>query len=53
MLFFIIKNPKMQGMVMLKGIYIEKIKGKFCARKSKKISIVIKNIIWSEKNVDA
>ena len=27
------------------------IKGNFCARKSKKISIVIKNVIWSEKTL--
>ena len=36
---------------MLKGIYIKKIKGNFCARKSKKISIVIKNVIRSEKTL--
>ena len=36
---------------MLKGIYIKKIKGNFSAQKSKKISIVIKNVIWSEKTL--
>ena len=36
---------------MLKGVYIKKIKENFCARKSKKISIVIKNVIWSEKTL--
>ena len=42
----------MQGLLMLKGVYIKKIKGKFCAIlwKSNKISIVIENVIWSEKN---
>ena len=50
MLFFIILNPEMQGLLMLKEIYIKKkIKGNFCARKSKKISIFIKNVLWSEK----
>ena len=33
---------------MLKGFKFKKIKGNFCARKSKKISIVIKNINGSE-----
>ena len=36
---------------MLKGYTLKKIKGNFCARKSKKISIVIKNVILSEKIV--
>ena len=36
---------------MLKGIYLKKFKGNFCARKSKKICIVIKNVIWSEKTL--
>ena len=48
----------MQRLLMFKGIYIKKdqkrftlkkIKRNFCARKSKKISIIIKNVIWSEK----
>ena len=33
---------------MLKGFTLKKIKGKFCARKSKKISMVIKNVIGSD-----
>ena len=33
MLFFIIKNPKMQGLLMLKGIYIQKDQREFlCAK---------------------
>ena len=36
---------------MLKGIYIKKIKGNFCAQKSKKISIIIKTVVWSEKSL--
>ena len=51
MLFFIIQNPKMQGLLMLKGIYIKKDQRDFCARKSEKISIVIKNVIWSDKTL--
>ena len=35
---------------MLKGIYIKKDQREFCAQKSKK-SIVIKNVIWSEKTL--
>ena len=34
----------MQGLLMLKRFKFKKIKGNFCARKSKKISIVIKNV---------
>ena len=50
MLFLIIKNPKMQGLFMLKGIYIKKrSKGIFVRENLKKISIVIKNVIWTEK----
>ena len=52
MLFFIIKNQNMQGFSMLKGVYIKKDQREFFVRKnlkSKKISIVIKNVIWSEK----
>ena len=33
------------------GFTLKKIKEKICARKSKKISIVIKNLIWSEKTL--
>ena len=37
---------------MLIGVDIQKkIKGNYCARKSKKISIVIKNVIWAEKTL--
>ena len=36
---------------MLKGFTLKKIKGNFCARKPKKISIIIKNIIWFEKTL--
>ena len=36
---------------MLKGIYIKTDQREFCAQKTKKISIVIKNIIWSEKTL--
>ena len=37
----------MQGLLVLKGFTLKKIKGNFCARKLK-ISIVIKNVVWSE-----
>ena len=50
MLFVIIKNPKMQGLLMLKGIYIRKDQREFLCLKIQKISIVIKNVIWSEKS---
>ena len=37
MLFFIIMNTKMQGSLMLKkDLKLKKIKGNFCAKKSKK-----------------
>ena len=50
MLFFIIQNPKMQGLLMLEGIYIKKgSKGIFVRENPKTISIVIRNVIWSEK----
>ena len=48
MSFFIIKNSKMQGLLMLKRIKIKKITGNFCARKSKKISIIVKNVKEAE-----
>ena len=51
MLFFIIYNPKMQGLLMLKGIYIKKDQREFLWAKIQKISIVIKNVIWSEKTL--
>ena len=38
----------MQGLLMLKGIYIKKDQREFFVRESLKISIVIKNVIWSE-----
>ena len=42
----------MQGLLMLKGIYIKKrSKGIFVRENLKKISIVIKNVIWSEKTL--
>ena len=49
----LVHNLELQnaGLLMLKGIYIKKIKGNFCAQKSKKISIVIKNVILSEKTL--
>ena len=48
MLIFINKKPKMQGFLMLERISIKKrSKGNFCARKSEKISIVIKTVIES------
>ena len=34
----------MQGLLMLKGVYIKKIEGIF-VRENKKISIIIKNVI--------
>ena len=40
----------MQGLLMLKGIYIKKDQREFCERKSKK-KAVIKNVIWSEKTL--
>ena len=40
MLFFIIQNPKMLDLLMLKNFKLKKIKGEFCAQKSKKNSIV-------------
>ena len=39
MLFFIIENPKMQSLLMLKGFKLKKYK--------KELSIVIKNVIGS------
>ena len=36
---------------MLKGIYIKKDQREFLCAKIKKISIVIKNVIWSEKTL--
>ena len=51
MLFFIMKNPKMQGLLMLKGFTLKKIKGNFLCAKISKISIIIKNVIWFEKTV--
>ena len=39
----------MQGLLMLKGIYIKKDQREFLCAKIQIISIVIKNIIWSEK----
>ena len=42
-------KPQNAGLVdVKKGFKFNKIKGNFCARKSKKISIVIKNINGSE-----
>ena len=53
MLFFpkTSQNPKMQGLLMLKGIYIKKDQRVFLCTKIKKMSIVIKNVIWSEKTL--
>ena len=34
---------------MLKGIYIKKVKRIFLCAKIEKLSIIIKNVIWSEK----
>ena len=46
-------EPQNAGLVVDKRDLraLRKIKGNFCARKSKKISIVIKNVIWSEKTL--
>ena len=41
----------MQGLSMFKGIDVKKDQREFCARKYKKISIVIKNVIWCEKTL--
>ena len=43
----------MQGLLMLKEIYIKKDQREFlCAKKkTEKISIIIKNVIWSEKTL--
>ena len=41
----------MQGLLMLKGIYIKKDQRRFLCSKIQKISIVIKNVIWSEKTL--
>ena len=51
MLFFIIQNSKMQGLLMLKGIYIKKGQREFFCAKILKISIVIKNVMWSGKTL--
>ena len=51
MLFSIILKPKMQGLLMLKGIYIKEDQREFLCAKIQKISIVIKNVIWDEKNL--
>ena len=39
----------MQGLLMLKGIYIQKDQREFLCAKIQKVSIVIKNVIWSDK----
>ena len=49
MLFFIIQNTKMQGLLMLKGIYNKKRSKGIFVRENLKISIVITNVIWSGK----
>ena len=36
---------------MLKGVYIKKDQREFLCAKIEKISIVIKNVIWSEKTL--
>ena len=41
----------MQGLLLLKGIYIKNDQREFLYAKIKKISIVIKNVIWSEKTL--
>ena len=51
MLFFIIKNTKMQGLLMLKEIYKKKRSKGIFVRENLKISIVIKNVIWSENTL--
>ena len=51
MLFFIMSNPKMPDLLMLKGIYIKKDQREFLCAKILKISIVIKNIIGTEKTL--
>ena len=51
MLFFIIKNPIIKGLLMLKGVYIKKDQREFLCAKIQKISIVIKNVIWYEKKL--
>ena len=44
-------DPKMQGILMLKGFTLKRSKGIFVRENLKKISIVIKNVIWSEKTL--
>ena len=39
----------MQGLLILKGTYIKKDQREFLCAKILKISIVIKNVIWSDK----
>ena len=48
MLFFIILNPKMQGLLMLKRILIKPNQTEFLCAKIYKISIIIKNVIEAE-----
>ena len=41
----------MQGLLVLKGINIKKDQREFLCAKIRKISIVIKNVTWSKKNL--
>ena len=49
MLFFHNLEPQNAGLVDVKRDYIKKDQREFLCAKTQKISIVIKNVIWSEK----
>ena len=53
--FFYIYNlePQNTGLVDVKGNYIKKDQREFLCTKIYNLSIVIKNVIWPEKNFDA
>ena len=44
-------EPPIQSLWMFKGVYIKKDQREFLCAKILKISIVIKNVIWSEKTL--
>ena len=49
LLYVVFQNPKWQGLLMFKGIYIKKDQREFCARKSKKYPSLLKcNLIWKK-----
>ena len=50
MLFFHYLEPQNAGLVDIKrDLHLKKIKGNFCARKSKKQASLLKNVSWPEK----